>query len=625
MKVVICYKEPTVREEKAIYLLWNSYTENITEGIFSIPRIVETEDEALRKLYLELVYELGEIRVNGTTVTDLLEIRDGFSFWWMSLVVEKCNFSKSPEINDAIKFFAFNTWAEKNHITEVVLMITRSDIVKCFQLWCKKKNIDCQLMKQSDEIALQPKPARIHRFLPYRVQAFAWLLMYLVKRWKLAGLGMKEWNTSNGKLSFFSYLINLVPSDLSNGVFGSRIWTTLPNKLESNGVKTNWLHIYAKSNQVPDIGTAKKLINSFNRNSNGLQCHIMLESFLSFQLVGRMLADWFKIYRISKKIETALTTVEIGGVNVWPLLQADWYQSVKGKTSMSNIWHLNLFEQALKSVNKQEKGVYLQENMDWEFAYLWAWKKFGHGKVIGFSHSTVRFWDLRYFFDSRSYYRNKKNHLPIPDKTAVNGQVMRDTMVGGGYPADMLVNAEALRYNYLADILDKVEQEHFKKQSKGELQFLVLGDSQPQDTTLLMDILKSAFLDLSMPINLIVKSHPLCPIYKDLNNDIQMNFTDEPLEKLLPSADLVYAGSMTSAAVEAYLFGVPVISLLNTEILNFSPLRSVEGVYFISSQAEFIKAVKEIARTRGQVKERPKDFFYINKDLLLWKQLLPVA
>ena len=61
----------------------------------------------------------------------------------------------------------------------------------------------------------------------------------------------------------------------------------------------------------------------------------------------------------------------------------------------------------------------------------------------------------------------------------------------------------------------------------------------------------------------------------------------------------------------------------NTEILNFSPLRSVGGVYFISSHQQLIEAVEEIANTKDQIRERPKDFFYINKDLLLWKQLLP--
>lgn len=625
MKVVICYKEPPVREAKSIYLLWNSYTENITEGIFSIPIIVETEAETLRKLYLELVYKLGETKINGITITDLLEIRDGFSFWWMSLVVEKCNFSKSPEINDVIKFFAFNVWAKKNDVTEIVITINRRDIVKCFRIWCQSRKVKFCSAKRSGENKISIKQSGLYKIFPYKIQAFAWLFVYLVRRWKLAGVGIKDWNNSHGKVSFISYLINLAPSNLANGEFGSRIWTTLPEKLESNGVKTNWLHMYAKSNQVPDISTAKKIINNFNKNANGQQCHVMLESFLSFRIVGSMLTDWFKIVRRSRQIGATLKTVEIGGVNVWPLLEEDWNQSVFGKTAMSNFWHLNLFEKALKSIGNQEIGVYLQENMDWEFAYLWVWKAFGHNTVIGFSHSTVRFWDLRYFFDFRTYARNKKNPLPIPDRTAINGSAMRETMLNGGYTTDMLVNVEALRYNYLADVFSSVKQEFLKNKSKDRLQFLVLGDSQPQDTKHLMDTLKNAFNDLRTPVNLIVKSHPLCPIYKDMNCKIQLNITDEPLEKLIPSVDLVYTGSMTTAAVEAYLFGIPVITLLNSELLNLSPLRKVDRVYFISSQEELIKAVEEIAHNKDQVKERPSDYFYIDKELLLWKKLLQIA
>ena len=79
-------------------------------------------------------------------------------------------------------------------------------------------------------------------------------------------------------------------------------------------------------------------------------------------------------------------------------LEDDFKNSFFGKKLMSNLYLLNLIKTSFQRINKQKIGFYLQENMDWEFSLSWAWKRYGHGKLVGYPHSTIRFWDLRYFF-----------------------------------------------------------------------------------------------------------------------------------------------------------------------------------------------------------------------------------
>ena len=57
---------------------------------------------------------LGKIKLNGRTLINHLELQSGFNYWWMTLINEKCNWSKSLWINDAIRLLAFESFNGKN-------------------------------------------------------------------------------------------------------------------------------------------------------------------------------------------------------------------------------------------------------------------------------------------------------------------------------------------------------------------------------------------------------------------------------------------------------------------------------------------------------------------------------
>ena len=78
-------------------IYWNSFTSSESDGIFSIPQFVEDNADHLKAKYLRLIYEFGEAKVNGKRIIDHLIIRQNFSYWWMTLFAEKCNYAKSPQ------------------------------------------------------------------------------------------------------------------------------------------------------------------------------------------------------------------------------------------------------------------------------------------------------------------------------------------------------------------------------------------------------------------------------------------------------------------------------------------------------------------------------------------------
>ena len=110
--------EPPVGEWTPV--LWREFVSNAQPDAVSIPALIETNADLLKKRYLAWVYELGETSIQGKRLVEHLQLRPGFSYWWMTLFAEKCNYSKSKQIDDAIRLMAFDEWATNTSISHAV-------------------------------------------------------------------------------------------------------------------------------------------------------------------------------------------------------------------------------------------------------------------------------------------------------------------------------------------------------------------------------------------------------------------------------------------------------------------------------------------------------------------------
>ena len=601
---------------------WRNYCGPNDDSVY-IHDIVEKHSIEIRQSFLSWVYEFGNKKYQERNLSEILSIREGMSLWWMSLIVEKCNYSKSPQIDDACKLFALNKWASTSMFYEVEYSGVNNQLSECLELWCKGKNIKFNREKPVIIKKDNDYKKRFYNQLPYCFLAIIWLIYYIADRWKLRGVGVSNWKKSVANLTFVSYFANLNKVDLSQNKFGSYYWNDLVSALSFSGKSSNWLHIYTPSRIIPNTKKAKEIVCLYNNEINGKQNHIFLDSFLSLKIIYNVIKDWCILRRRATKLETIISNSDDDILNLWPLFKHDWYDSFFGKTSISNIWHFHLLNEAMQCLPKQEKCVYLQENIDWEFAFLYAWKKAGHGNAIAFPHSTVRFWDLRYFFDKRLFYSD--NGIPMPNVIAINGRKSKDCLLESGYPNEMLIDVEALRYNYLyfrRDSIDrKGEEEKISKSSI--IQLLVVGDIKFETNVALIKILKELSPEISNKLNIKFKPHPLCPVsYKDLMG-LPVEIITSNLSELLKDSKIVFAGAATTAALEAYFFEIHVITLLLSSSLNLSPLRTMDdGVYFIRNSYELGNAILDAMVLK--IERREQDIFYIDPKLPRWKKLLNI-
>lgn len=621
MRLLTIWDSPGVPEcYDGQLVLWRSYGEDSCPDAVSIPQLIEDNADTLRSRYLAWVHDLGEVIVRGRRLVDYLEIRPGFSYWWVTPIVEKCNFAKSPHITDAIRLMALGDWAKGREFSEVVLVSESRPLSKCVDSWATQKGCRFGWQRIAPQHPSSSFVKKIFNRLPNPVQGVLSLTRHLIWRWPLKGAGLFAWRGSKGAMAFVSYMDNLAPAALAEGRYASRYWAHLPDMLADDGRSVNFLHLYVPDQNLPNAKSARDAIQSFNGNSESGQFHATLDSFLGIGVIMHVLLDWLRLLLKWPGVRRVLSGKPLGERDVSALYEEEWKGSFLGTTALFSALYHNLIEAAIGALPKAQRcGFYLQENQCWESSLLQVWRATGNASLIGVPHSTVRFWDLRYFFDSRSYSCESANSLPMPYRVACNGDTQIDAYERGGYPTHDLFKVEALRYLNLFDAKPRSAQPPDRMNSG--LCILVMGDYLHTNTHLQMSLLAKAFPLLPPNTRVLVKPHPNYPIDPADYPEFSMELAEKPLAELFPECDVAYSSATTSAAVDAYCALKPVVSVLDPQSLNLSPLRGREGVFFASTPQDLAAALVSVATVPDSSFVR-NVFFSHDPQLSGWKTML---
>ena len=76
------------------------------------------------------MHDAGEAKIDRKKVIDHFELFPGFSYWWMTLIAQKCNYSISPLISDAPKIIALEDLLKKQKINEINLFTEKKPLIK---------------------------------------------------------------------------------------------------------------------------------------------------------------------------------------------------------------------------------------------------------------------------------------------------------------------------------------------------------------------------------------------------------------------------------------------------------------------------------------------------------------
>ena len=387
----------------------------------------------------------------------------------------------------------------------------------------------------------------------------------------------------------------------------------MPLLLNKKGIKTNWIHHFIPNPLTPNPKSANRIVNKIYDPSNNLEVHNFLESFLTTKTLFKTIINWFSLsfrfFFFNISLQRKFNTKKYN--YLWPFIEQDWKNSTCGVNAIENILYVKLIENFISTLPKMKTGLYLCENQGWEKAFIHFWKKYGHGEIIGVPHSSIRYWDLRYFNHPHTLNKKDKFQLPLPDKFAINSQLAWDALEQASQPMEKMVKVEALRFLHL---------EGMKKNKSKNKNILILGDLDVVTTKTMLTLLSNSS-SLLKNWNLTLKSHPANPINIKNYPILNLSLTNKPLSKLLSYYNLVISSIYTTAALEAYLVGIPIITILDNNF-NSSPLRNVKDVHFISTFNGLKSAL--INSNYREINKKKNIFFSTDSNLHLWQNILKI-
>lgn len=613
----ICDNRLAISNNDFTTLLWNDRPDKSSLNQVSIVEIVEANSDELRKRYLSWIYDLGEYKIDGKRVIDHLSIQEGFSYWWSTSLGQKFNCSGNSEINDAIKALAFEDFFIQNKFTAIYLTSVNNSLAKTISSFCRKKNIAFIFYKPVP-ITKKNQFKFSYKILPCLLRAFISLIRYILKTLPLCFVNESKNLNLVGNVIFIDILVHLKSNSFDTGRFQSNYWTNLVDKLNESGFKTNWLHLFFKHSFIKSLSIAKKLAKKFTFFSGEIESHRLLERPLNIEDIFFIISNFVKTRQSFHKLKKIQDIRPVSSdIDLWPFHEHEWRESLCGSVAIDTYLKLSLFSGFFSSIPKQRFGVYICENQPWEFALIYAWKKYGHGKLIGVPHTTLRYWDLRYFYDPRSYSPRISADFLIPDVLAVNGPVAKNTLLSSGYPSNRIVETEALRFMYLSELQGVKRSASTSK----PLKILVCGDFLAETNNLILTWLAIANKALKKEIQYIFKPHPAYPLKKYDHSIRNLSISEAPLVELLNNCDLAFTSNITSAAVDAYCLNIPLIQILDQEGFNTSPLKGMKNVKFVSNPYQFIDAINSLDFINIK---SPSKYFFIDKNLPRWLDLLEI-
>jgi surface carbohydrate biosynthesis protein (TIGR04326 family) len=614
-------------------VLWRGF-EDVNAGSFgersqrgqrvvSISRLVEDGSDELRARYLAWVHALGETSVHGRTIAEHLLIRPNLSYWWMASPAQKFSISATSLVPDAIKMLALEKHLANENALTVVLHSSNARLAECLAAYCKgmRRRFDWQRPTLSEAVA----PARnsVYRRLPPMLRAVISFGLFCVRRGPAVFAKSKR-QAGMGSVSFFDVLVHLDKRALESGRFLSNYWGPLVDKLSGRNVLTNWFHHFYPHPAVPTFTFADRLVQRFRENSCGLQFHSLIDVLPSAKTALLAWRDYLHLIRAARAIDGFQSDVlpQESALNLWPLHQDEWAESIAGPNALMECLRLGLFEAALAKLPRQVVGVYICENQPWEISLIHAWRERGHGRLVAVPHSTVRYWDLRYFHDRRAYLSGKPSDMPLPDVYALNGPVAAAMVFEGGCPAEKIVEVEALRFMHLGR--SSHSDTHGKSRHKVKT-ILICGDFLSTTNDRIFGWLQRRENDLPAGANFIFKPHPAFPYEPDAEfaTRIGLHVDERSLGELLPECEIVITSAITSAAVDAYCAGTQVIQIPDGRGLNANALRGITGVRLAATSADLASALQEGGDSNAAVTKG--SYFWLDASLQSWLAVLGIG
>ena len=568
VRVDVVVNQSELRVGADFTVLWDDYSTR--KDAISLPEYVEAHADRLRLHFAEFIDQVAQTPLSGGSVSELLLIREDFSYWWMTLFAST-RWDPTSNITHAVKLLAFAEICSQISATKVSIRLSNDQVSAAIYTYCKSKNI-----------ATTEKPNFRNqsslRLLQFR--AAAAIGKFAVTHRRIKALESK----SQARTLIVDHFVRFNESAIEDGKYDSQYWKALDNLFPTIEHGIRWMHHFVPG--FRSIQTTEQLLTTLNEKS--INKHAQFESRLSAHQVFPILRELKQLRRVARvsNRQSSFFVDARSGVDFSALFVEQWNESLCGSTAARHLIILRQQEAVLKSLPSQKNGLFLCENQPWEAAFAYAWHKYGHGKLTAVVHAPIRFWDFRYFTLARALRDNQEHatRKPTPSVVAVNSEISRSFMEIAQAPADRILEVESLMFNHLIATSTAGAQKDI---------LLIVGDFFPHLNDRLINLVRNTEHIRTTNLEIVFKPHPMNPKLPDFSGLPSVRISTTDLDELLPRTHTAISCNSSTAALECFVFGVKTISYVDPEVLHSSPLRGVSGAVFVTSSEQLDVALTD--------------------------------
>ena len=601
-------------------ICWTGYSES--DNLLSLSHFVENHREELRAQILAWLFSLSQSVVSGDRLETIFSTRSDDSDWWLSGLASKSPWDSAGLVT-AVKLAALEKLLlqlQPSHIDidiqDKEIGVTVRDLAEATGICSSLRHIqpDAYVRRNWKRRALQ------HPIL-LALRGVIGFGKFVKARWKLRDSRLSPSRDSQKELLICNYLTNFEvekKNNMGRPLFQSGFWGDLPNLFADAGWRLNWIHIFMTNGPVESAMKASGFVNNLNEMSGEDETHRILESEISIRIIIDVLFRMIKIWTVLFRLRSMHWRFPVLGrhVNVERILRKDWYAGFLGSEFLVSLLRKRLFDQVLSKMSDQRLCIYLFENQAWEKGLVWAWRKNAHGTLVGVTHASTRFWDLRLHDDPVANARINEHNSHLPDLIAVNSPYTLEEFKTEGFAEDRLVPCEAVRYAWAeGEVQRKPDGNRLNRR-----RILLLTDSRKGKTDQMLALVRNLTPQTLKKFSWVLKFHPNYVLSsEELSFPAEFSIVDSDMRSALTRVDLVIASSDTSASLDASLVGIRVIILRDGQSLNFSPMLGSPMAQFVDNLSGLETALKE---AQDRKVTSLGSYFFLERGFPRWRQFI---
>ena len=559
-------------------ILWGAFLpDGAPDDWVSLPIEVGIRRHELRHRYSKWVHEVGMRPRHGRSLRETITMRPGFSYWWMTTPASNALASDSP-VYRAVRFMALDQIAEDRGATHIEIYGSDKAVAATIKSWARKHKRTVQWHRRT---APHKSGAASHKSRPFKEKMVGFFpplgALSVLLRLARATNSSKQVQEAgeSAQLLLVDYLAHLSQPALDGERFESNYWGPLVDVVEKQPPVT-WLHLSPSRPSNSSLNREQALMHSW-RSRPGIQ-HDLLHAGLTRAIKWRAARDYLSIVVKGLRLtgKKSLYREETSGISLWNTFKREFRDEWYGPTAMINALYVNLFDDYLANAPRVRTGIYLFEGQPWEAAFIHAWRRHGHGRLIGFAHSTILFWDMRIFQNHRDLASTENvDARSWPDLLAITGSRMRNMLLDGGYSSECLVDVEAIRFLSHPPRVDSLKPD--------ETRILLLGDYSWDSTERMLDVVRPVLAEAQSTRRVMLRLHPAChPRWQHLPKWFELD-TKNSAAAALAESDVVICGPLTSAAVDSSARNLPTLLVADPHVLPGSPAEQMGAIYVYSS------------------------------------------